>query len=261
MKTLSFYKLLILAAMVLAPMLANAGFGTGLVVGLLFGSSGNKTVVNAIPEAPYNERLYTEYKQNKDLIKSRGAAASEELIQRNAQIETELVKLARAEYIHQFNLMMPVVSKVEIETETASGLSNKMNHALGLGDGKSEYKSTRAHIVRSIEFSKESPQPIQDFEVSVNGSPVSPVNGRLLYEYDEQFGANALKVEFKNKEHPKLSFALSESFPVFKAADKKQSAMEENYFSSMAKLAGVGLAGSVIVYLLLLTINRKPSEA
>lgn len=203
---------------------AKAGFGTGLVVGYLFGSSSssnNKKIIEKYGNEPtYDERLYDEYKRNEILI-NKGVASSRDLVVRNNQIAKEFADAARKKYINAFDLELIPVSKKVIENlviyndEIRTRLLNFSLEITGNDKSPAQFSNHRDEVKYEIRFKSYSPQQISDFNIiEVNGQPAEHIDGKWFYTHHEAWGINKIMVKVQDLHRSSLNFSISYSYEV-----------------------------------------------
>lgn len=247
---------------------AKGEFGTGLIVGLLFGGSSsnsqNHNVINKIGNEPtFEDRLYTEYRRNEALIK-KGVSNSQELIIRNDQIAKEFASNAKQRYIDGFILVLTPVSRRVIENRTVDNSKPFMSMNASIIGGEApapSFSSHRDEIRYEISFSGGSPQPITDFNVvSVNGKPAEKLNGKWFYTYQQQWGNNAINVEVQDRKRPALKFELDSAYVVQEPETIQYNANSSIAYTNTDKSLGMMLRFFPVLLLLPLVIMMLRSK-
>lgn len=212
---------------------SGPGFWTGALVGYMFagGAHQDRQVVQDIaPELPEDDELYGEYRRNQELLKAAQGADKETLLQRNAQIEKQLADFARSKYRDSFELALEPLSSHVIETQvmpagtTDLDVMARISAMFGsdpVPQGPEAFSALRKEIVYAVGLSVSSPQPIGDFIVSQNGKELQQQDGHYVLDYQQSFGANNITLELQDRTHAGLHFALTHSYYVQSAADRR----------------------------------------
>jgi len=254
------FTVLLALALMLPFAQAKAGFGTGLAVGYLFGSSDNKTIVNNMsPEVPYDQKLYDEYKRNETLI-AKGVENSSILEQRNTQIAQELVEHARQDYIDAFYLDLKQISSEIIESQSLDNDTpmRRIPGAFGIPTAADHFDAHRNRIRFQLQLMKklgnESSQIVDDLDiVSVNDRKAEHIGTEWFYTYDESWGNNAIKVVLQDKKSPGLRFSLQKNWDVVTAANARDAAIQDVASDPDTYLSVFKIGGSVLFILVMVS--------
>lgn len=239
------------------PINANAGFVTGFIVGSMLSSHEEQEIIHEIGSSvSYDEELYQEYTRNKELMHKVDLIQKEELKLRNRQIEKILVNQAIQQYIAGFSVKLTPVEQKIVERVTISNdsLIDKFNHLFSTKGKKDKQptEATRKHILYKLIFTKESPSPVNDFEVlSINNEPPIEKNGDYYFNYNERWGFNNFTVKVRKKNHQDLAFELTDHYYVDSPQDLKKALIE-------SKSLDLTLLNGMMLICMLLFVIKLP---
>lgn len=185
------------------------GFKLFLILSILILNCNQSFAYNDEPDKQASD-LIKEYKENLYFINI-GSKNKTHFLTRNKQIDSILAGKAFQQYIDSFDLIATPIAKTLIEEK---------KYQPKIIDSDFDYVAKRYRIRYELEFSSDSPKPIKNFNVLINGKKPEIKNGKVFFEYDQKWDEeDTIEVRVQEKNNPKSIFYLDRNLKKIESED------------------------------------------